>query len=614
MALMQAVVIGLIALIITPGYLFYFDVTPKLAVLLLGAAITMFLARGVGRRTGAISGLMVLSLLSLAVSTALSSNAALSLFGTSWRRYGAVAQAAVLIFAWLAAGQSADGARTILRGMAVAGLVGGAYGIAQYLGWDPLLPAAAYHTGEGFWTIVRPPGTLGYASYFATWLLFVIFLSLALANLETSAAWRRVAWAACAVATLAMLLTGTRAAVLGLAAGGATWLWWTGVRFSGIQITRPRVAVVAAAIVLAGSAFYFLPVGWQMRSRARWFAEDPWGGARPYLWLDSLGMGMHRLPAGYGPEVFTAVFPRFESRELARAYPEFAHESPHNMFLDALVSQGIPGLLLLCGWCSAGLIAAWRSKNAGCAAALAAGIVSQQFTVFIIPTALMFYIAIALATALAARTLPDGGSDRSRAHRAPRKQAIFAAPACLALIYLALRFLMADHALALARRGLDSGDAAKATAEYAVYERWRLPGTAADLWYSRASMNLAQKAANPLVRLQALVQAGAAGVRATQTSEDPVNAWYSLAIFYAARNDAGNTEKCLRAAIAAHPNWFKPHWTLAQVLRLESRWPEAEGEAAAAVDLNGGKNAEVARTLEEIRTQRASVAAKLFHE
>src|SRR5450432_86996 len=547
MALMQAVVIGLIALIITPGYLFYFDVTPKLAVLLLGAASTMLLARGVGRRTGPISGLMVLSLLSLAVSTALSSNAALSLFGTSWRRYGAVAQAAVLIFAWLAAGQSAVGARTILRGIAVAGLVGGAYGIAQYLGWDPLLPAAAYHTGEGFWTIVRPPGTLGYASYFATWLLFVIFLSLALANLETGAAWRRVAWAACAVATLAMLLTGTRAAVLGLAAGGATWLWWTGVRFSGIQITRPRVAVVAAAIVLAGSAFYFSPVGWQMRSRARWFAEDPWGGARPHLWLDSLGMGMHRLPAGYGPEVFTAVFPRFESKELARAYPEFVHESPHNMFLDALVSQGIPGLLLLCGWCAAGFVAAWRSKNAGCAAALAAGIVSQQFTVFIIPTALMFYITIALATALAAKPLPDGNvSDWSRA----RKQAIFAAPACLALIYLALRFLMADRALALARRGFAAGDAAKATADYAVYERWRLPGTAADLWYSRACMNLAQKAANPLVRLQALVQAGAAGVRATQTSEDPVNAWYSLAMLYAARNDAGNSEKCLRAAIA----------------------------------------------------------------
>jgi O-antigen ligase len=598
---MQAVVIGLIALIITPGYLFYFDVTPKLAVLLLGTATTLLLARGTGRRVGPISGLAALSLLSLAVSTALSSNAALSLFGTSWRRYGAMAQAAVLIFAWLAAFQNAVGARTILRGIAVAGLIGGAYGIAQYLGWDPLLPAAAYHVGEGIWTIVRPPGTLGYVSYFATWLLFVIFLSLALANLETSAIWRRAAAAASAVATAAMLLTGTRAAVLGLAAGGATWLWWAGFRLS-----MRQVLVGAAAMVLAGSAFYFSPLGWRMRTRARWFAEDPWGGARPLLWLDSLGMAGHRLPAGYGPEVFTAVFPRFESKELARAYPDFAHESPHNMFLDALVSQGVPGLVLLCGWCAAGFMAAWRSKNAGCAAALAAGIVSQQFTVFTIPTALMFYITIALATALAAKTLPNGsGSDRRR---------VFAAPICLALTYLALRYLAADHALALARRGLDSGDGAKASAEYAAYERWRLPGTAADLWYSRASMNLAQKAANPLVRLQALFQAGAAGVRATKTSEDPVNAWYSLATLYASQNDAGNTEKCLRAAIAANPNWFKPHWTLAQVLRLESRLPEAEGEAAAAVDLNGGKNAEVARTLEEIRTQRARGGAKPFHE
>jgi O-Antigen ligase len=353
-----------------------------------------------------------------------------------------------------------------------------------------------------------------------------------------------------------------------------------------------------------------------MRSRARWFAEDPWGGARPYLWRDSLGMGMHRLPAGYGPEIFTAVFPRFESKELARAYPDFAHESPHNMFLDALVSQGIPGLLLLGGWCAAGFTAAWRSKNAGCAAALAAGIVSQQFTVFTIPTALMFYVTIALATASSAKTLPDGGGSGLSRVRRPAAVAVpvCLALTCLALTYLALRFLVADHALERAQRGFNSGDGAKASAGYAAYQRWRLPGTAADVWYSRSSMNLAQKAANPVVRFQALIQAGAAGVQATKTAEDPVNAWYSLAILYAAQNDAGNTEKCLRAAIAANPNWFKPHWMLAQVLRVEARLPEAEAEAAAAVDLNGGKNAEVARTLEEIRTQRAQGRAKPFQE
>ena len=38
MAMFQAAAIALIALILTPGFFFYFDVTPKLVVLLAGAA------------------------------------------------------------------------------------------------------------------------------------------------------------------------------------------------------------------------------------------------------------------------------------------------------------------------------------------------------------------------------------------------------------------------------------------------------------------------------------------------------------------------------------------------------------------------------------------------
>jgi tetratricopeptide (TPR) repeat protein len=91
--------------------------------------------------------------------------------------------------------------------------------------------------------------------------------------------------------------------------------------------------------------------------------------------------------------------------------------------------------------------------------------------------------------------------------------------------------------------------------------------------------------------------AAAAAERAVQTAEDPFNAWYSLSEIYAARNDAAGAERCLRAAIAAHPNWFKPHWTLAQVLRFESRREEAEREGALAIDLDGGKHPEVARSL-----------------
>ena len=41
MTLFQAAAIGLLALIITPGYFFYFDVTPKLVVLLLATAVSL---------------------------------------------------------------------------------------------------------------------------------------------------------------------------------------------------------------------------------------------------------------------------------------------------------------------------------------------------------------------------------------------------------------------------------------------------------------------------------------------------------------------------------------------------------------------------------------------
>ena len=52
------------------------------------------------------------------------------------------------------------------------------------------------------------------------------------------------------------------------------------------------------------------------------------------------------LIAGYGPETFAVEFPRHQSIELARAYPDFYHESAHNIFLDAFVSKGLVGLLM----------------------------------------------------------------------------------------------------------------------------------------------------------------------------------------------------------------------------------------------------------------------------
>ena len=168
-------------------------------------------------------------------------------------------------------------------------------------------------------------------------------------------------------------------------------------------------------------------------------------------------------------------------------------------------------------------------------------------------------------------------------------------PLALPLLYFAARIAFADHALALAQRDLAAGNFTAAATHYEA------SGQTSDLWYSRALLAAAQKAPQIGDRLLAFHMAAAAGERATRTAEDPFNAWYSLSSIRAAQNDTAGTERCLRAAIAAHPTWFKPHWTLAQVLRLQSRREEALYEAALASDLDGGKHPEVTQTLQELR-------------
>jgi hypothetical protein len=71
-------------------------------------------------------------------------------------------------------------------------------------------------------------------------------------------------------------------------------------------------------------------------------------------------------------------------------------------------------------------------------------------------------------------------------------------------------------------------------------------------------------------------------------------------VFYGRQNDLVHTEQSLRAAISCAPNWFKPHWLLAEVLRAARRLKEASTEAMLAADLDGGKDPEVARTAREI--------------
>ena len=383
-------------LIIAPGFLLSYDITPKIAALTIGACLLLWfhkdnltrvremLRTGRGRW---FVGLLAAQWMAVAIATVLSTSPSLSLNGSAWRRFGLFTQTCVILAglltaAWISEDRSRI--RTILRMCTGAGAVAALYGVLQYSGWDPLIPAGAYHAGEGPFTIVRPPGTLGHADYFAAWLVLVFFAAVAMASMEETRRARLGAQATAALIAVAILLTGTRAALVGLAAGILILALTRHVR---ITVRMVGVALASAACLVV---FFFSPPGAQLRARVHWSMDDIWGGARLLLWRDSLAMAVHRPWTGFGPETFSTQFPRFQSLALARAYPDFYHESPHNIFLDVLTAEGAAGLLTVLGLTVLGFCT-YRRLDRRYAAPVIAGwaafLVCNQFVVLIAPTA-----------------------------------------------------------------------------------------------------------------------------------------------------------------------------------------------------------------------------------
>jgi tetratricopeptide (TPR) repeat protein len=171
----------------------------------------------------------------------------------------------------------------------------------------------------------------------------------------------------------------------------------------------------------------------------------------------------------------------------------------------------------------------------------------------------------------------------------------------LVLVAFAISLLVSDISLARVERLIRTGHSGEGAALYQRFEPWRPPGMRTDLWYSRLMAGSAQTAKSKADATAAWQLGLGAAVRAARNAEEPQNAWFNLAVFYGQENDHAHTEEALRAAISSAPNWFKPHWILAQVLGVEGRFGEALPEAERALDLNGGKNPEVMRTAAEIR-------------
>src|SRR6266850_1693445 len=143
MRILLLAVAVLIPLAIAPHLSFYFDVTPKVVLLVCGAALALvigpsraawkaLLARPAGHW---FCGLLAAQELSLIVSSALSVAPALSVNGGTWRRFGLLSQTALLAFALISAAWLSE-ERTrlfpLMRAIALSGTFAALYGVGQY--------------------------------------------------------------------------------------------------------------------------------------------------------------------------------------------------------------------------------------------------------------------------------------------------------------------------------------------------------------------------------------------------------------------------------------------------------------------------------------------------
>lgn len=211
--------------------------------------------------------------------------------------------------------------------------------LAQWCGFDPFEVIGWHAPIDGASVRMRVYGTLGNPNFVGVLMASTLPLTaglLAPAVSERTIDWRR-AWpyvAAAVLQALALVATGSRGAVLGLAAAMAL--------YAALRWSR-RVRLGLAAVV----AFALLAV---LVSPAR--PLDTTVAGRLHLWRIVARHAIDAPIVGLGPGAVPLKFAEWQ-RSAARDGVRDARfagltDHVHNDYLEVLVERGVPGLLTLC--------------------------------------------------------------------------------------------------------------------------------------------------------------------------------------------------------------------------------------------------------------------------
>ncbi len=580
---------------------------PKVVAVLLGAAALVPLLcvesmrYPVTRFSKLLIVLFTVLMAAVTVATANSISPPVSFWGGDWRRMGWITQLAMALIAVsvpFAIRSDLKNLRYLLRVVAAVGLISGAYGMLQWLGWDPLLPSfLRQQILEQFAGNYRASGTIGQPTYFANYLLYPFFSSLALLCYETSRRMRALAIANIALISVVLAIGTARGGLVGCAvglAGFAGWLLTVQVRSS----PRPaRIMGWIAVLIIIAIAV----TGYWSSSFAH-FGTDTASVGRIILWQDVIHLIVPpRWIAGTGPGMFRVAFTRYHSNRYTAFNPDVHWETAHNVFLDRLSEQGVIGLAAFgCLIAAFGynMIKVVRSSSdrwiaaghVALAAGLVAGLAGSSFNGEVIPTTLYIYIWIAIS--FTARDCAEGQPPGGRRAKPPGRSiritaAVAAIAAAIGFAWYAGRNWTAEASLMDVAQAVESRDESAILASAGEAERAMEHVGTYHLEVSLLITNFLRSNWNTLngPSRTRLVQKGIdSATRAVEGTDKPMLSLMNLVILGNLSGDA-RTAEWLKQLQALDPYWFRTHELSARLLLLQGNLKDALREATIARQL-----------------------------
>lgn len=492
----------------------------------------------------------------VAVSAAVGLDPLYAWIGTPERHFGALAWL-VCALAFVAGQQlDEDDSRFVTLMAVAAGLVAGLWAAAEEVGWEPIRLAGA---GD------RPVATLGSSAFLGALSALLVPVCLGVAidpRWQRSA--RRVGGLAAAAVAAALVLSGARAAWLGLAATGVVAVV---LRRQRIAARRRHWRATRRRLLVAGAvgAFAVLGLGAVTGAGDRLAdaASEPDGGVRGRVdeWRVATRVVARHPLTGVGPEGYRIAFAQavddaYEQDHGRLPLPDRAHSAP----LDVAATTGLPGLVAFA--CVIALVACFvvRAVRTGpvWVAGVATGVAAYGVqALFLFPIAEIDPVAWLMAGVVVGRTVRRTELVRLRP---PRLLAAVAAVAAVAAGVAGVLDVAADRTARRTLRAASDGRPVDATAAARLRPdavRYRLvaaraleAGTAAGS-YRRALAELDRALDfSPLDPVAAAERARLLLAHARLTADAADLAAAKEALQQLARRDPRNAQTQLRLGIA----------------------------------------------------------------